>query len=60
MADTELLKRLATDLVDGRSMRPNGGAPWDVLAGELEHLHRGGHNLTDLATAVRSDLSPDE
>lgn len=52
-----MLKRLAADLVEGRSLHPLGGAPWGDLAGELECLHAQGRTLVDLAAAVRADLA---
>jgi len=57
MDDFAMLKRLAADLVEGRSLHPLGGASWDDLAGELEHLHAQGRTLADLAAAVRADLT---
>jgi len=57
MNDKRLLARLAADLVDGRTLHPLGGAPWDVVAEELDRLHAYGFTLTDLAAAVRTDLT---
>ncbi len=53
------LRHLAADLVEGRSLCPLGGAPWDMVAGELDHLHARGFTLADLAAAVRADLTSD-
>ena len=57
MDDPATFKRLAADLVEGRSLHPLGGAPWSDLAGELERLHAQGRTLADLAEAVRDDLT---
>jgi len=58
MDDRAMLKRLAAELVDARSLQPLGGAPWEMLAGELEYLFAQGQTLVDLAGAVRADLKP--
>ena len=50
MDDRARLKRLAAELVDGRSAQPLGGAPWEMLAGELEHLHVLGRTLAEFLT----------
>jgi hypothetical protein len=60
MVEAELLGRLAACLVDGRSLQHDGGAPWNLLAGELDSLHERGYDLADLAKAVRADLLPDD
>ncbi|MTJ81124.1 MAG: hypothetical protein F8N37_08905 [Telmatospirillum sp.] len=57
MDSPAMLKRLAADLVEGRSLRPSDGAPWDDLAGELERLDAQGCTLAELAAAVRADLT---
>ena len=36
------LRRLAADLVEGRSMDSLDGAPWGVLGSELDRLHADG------------------
>jgi len=59
MNDKRLLARLAADLVDRRTLHPLGGAPWDIVAGELDCLHAHGLTLTNLAAAVRTDLTED-
>ncbi len=59
MDDAAAFDRLAADLVDGRSLHSLGGAPWDMVAGELDHLHVRGFTLADLAAAVRADLTSD-
>jgi len=53
-----LLERLAADLVDARSIRD--GAPWCLIASELDALHRLGCDLANLAAAVRHDLGGGE